>query len=67
MTSITRALRYPRLVIIAGYVALILGSISLGMTVAESPTFELPRLFSTTATILIAVFILYNTYTKNSA
>jgi hypothetical protein len=53
-------------VIIAGYMALILSSIGLGMTVAESPTFELPRLLSTIATILIAVFIPHNAYTKNS-
>lgn len=62
MASLRKAVRYPRLVIIAAYVGLVLGSIALGMELAESPAWT--QLLPTISMILIGIFVLHSTYTN---
>ena len=62
MPSIGRLLRYPRLVVVAGYVAVILGSLVLGMRVSTAdpaPLDLLPQI----VTVAVGIGILHHAYT----
>jgi ABC-type Co2+ transport system permease subunit len=63
MSSVKRALRYPILGIIAGYIAVILSSLALGMTLVESSPTNLVRILPSVATTLIGIFVLHHAYT----
>jgi len=65
MSSVKRALRYPRLVIIAGYIAVILSPLSLGMTLVESSPTNFVRILPSVATTLIGIFVLHHAYTRD--
>jgi hypothetical protein len=62
--SIRRLLRYPRLVVVAGYVAVVLGSLSLGMRLAETPGPDPLELLSSLVTIALGVWVLHHAYTS---
>jgi len=60
--SIDRLIRYPRLVIVASYVAIVLGSVALGTRVAESnPADLLPLL----VTVGLGIGLLHHAYTSD--
>lgn len=65
MAAVKRALRYPRLVIVAGYIAVILGPLSLGMTLVESSPTDVVRVVPSVATTLIGIFVLHHGYTRD--
>lgn len=63
MSSIGRLLRYPRLVVVAGYVAVVLGSFVLGMRVSTAdpaPLEFLPQV----VTVAVGVGVLHHAYTR---
>jgi hypothetical protein len=64
MSSVERALRYPRLVITAGYITVILSPLSLGMTLVESSPINFVRIVPSVATTLIGIFVLHHAYTR---
>lgn len=64
MTPIRRLLRYPRLVVVASYVAVVLGSLTLGMRVAGTADPDPLALLSSLATVGVGVAILHYAYTE---
>lgn len=67
MSTVVRMFRYPRLVIIASYVAIVLGSLGLGMQIAETATLDLLEILSTVTTGLIGISVLHYAYTYESS
>jgi hypothetical protein len=63
MPSIGRLLRYPRLVVVSGYVAVVLGSLVLGMRVSTADPAPLD-LLSLIVTVAVGVGILHHAYTR---
>lgn len=64
MSSLARALRYPRLVIVACYVAIVLGSVAFGMHVASHPADGVLDVLPTVVTVLLAILVLHHAYTR---
>ncbi len=65
MSAVKRVLRYPWLVIIAGYIAVILSSLSLGMSLAEYSATNRVQILSTVGTLIIGIYILHHAYTRD--
>jgi len=63
MPSIGRLVRYPRLVVVASYVAIVLGSVALGMRVA-GPERDPLDLLPVLATVGLGIAILHYAYTS---
>ncbi|MDY6779327.1 MAG: hypothetical protein SV760_02020 [Halobacteria archaeon] len=64
MASVSRFLLYPRLVIVASYAAVVLGSLGLGMRIGGNAELDLLEVLPTVATVLIGIGILHRTYTE---
>jgi hypothetical protein len=63
MPSIGRLLRYPRLVVVAGYVAVVVGSLVLGMRASTADPAPLD-LLSLIVTVAVGIAILHHAYTR---
>jgi len=64
MSTVARLIRYPRLVIVACYVAIVLGSLALGLRLAERPRLGAVDWLPLVVTVLVGIGVLHYAYTR---